>query len=170
MIFETSFDFVVGRFVLHHQTDPTELLRGIAKHVHPGGMILFHEPAWSFVRSEPAVPIYDRCCRWIVEVFDRAGASITNTGARMHRAFLAAGIGPSNMRMRTIIGDAASASEWLRAVADIATVMLPAMEERGIATSADVGSDTLAERLIREVASAGAVVIGRTEFGIWSRL
>ena len=44
MVFEGSFDFVVGRFVLHHQADPSGMLRGLAKHLRPGGVILFHEP------------------------------------------------------------------------------------------------------------------------------
>ena len=73
------------------------------------------------------------------------------------------------MRMRMIIADAVSASEWLRAVADIAIVMLPAMEKYGIATSADVGSTTIAKRLIQEIELGGGLVIGRAEVGAWSR-
>jgi len=74
------------------------------------------------------------------------------------------------MRMRTIIGDAVSASEWLRAVADIAITMLPTMEQYGIATPADVGVDTIADRLVEEVASGGGIVIGRAEIGAWSQI
>jgi SAM-dependent methyltransferase len=170
MVFDRSFDFIVGRCVLHHQADPSQMLRGLAKHVRPGGVILFHEPDWSFVRSEPAAPTYDRCCRWIIDIFDRAGASIINTGARLHGAFSTAGLPAPTMRMRTIIGDAVSAGEWLRAVADIAIVMLPAMEQRGIATSADVGTDTLSERLLQEVAAGSGIVVGRAEIGAWSKL
>jgi SAM-dependent methyltransferase len=170
MVFDRSFDFIVGRCVLHHQADPSQMLRGLAKHVRPGGVILFHEPDWSFVRSEPAAPTYDRCCRWIIDIFDRAGASIINTGARLHGAFSTAGLPAPTMRMRTIIGDAVSAGEWLRAVADIAIVMLPAMEQRGIATSADVGTDTLSERLLEEVAAGSGIVVGRAEIGAWSKL
>ena len=170
MVFEQPFDFVVGRFVLHHQADPSGMLRGLVRHLRPGGVVLFHEPDWSFVRSEPIAPTYDRCCRWIIDIFDRTGASITNTGARLHRAFSAAGLSSPTMHMHMIIGDAVSANEWLRAVADIATVMLPAMEQHGIAASADVGSDTIAERLVREVTSVGSVVIGRAEVGAWSRV
>ena len=170
MVFEEPFDFVVGRFVFHHQADPSGMLRGLVRHLRPGGTVLFHEPDWSFVRSEPVAPTYDRCCRWIIDIFDRAGASITSTGARLHRAFTAAGLAPPTMRIRMIIGDAESANEWLRAVADIAIVMLPAMEQHGIAASVDVGSETIAERLVREVASSGSVVIGRAEVGAWSQV
>lgn len=86
------------------------------------------------------------------------------------QAFLAAGLPAPMMRLRMIIGDAVSASEWLRAVADIAIVMLPAMEQHGIATSTDIDCDTIAERLVHEVASSGSIVIGRAEVGTWSRV
>jgi len=170
MEFGQLFDFVVGRCVLHHQPDPISMLRRLAKHLRPGGTILFLEPDWSFVRSEPPSPSYDRCCRWIIDIFDRAGAGITNTGARMHRAFLAVGLPAPIMRMRMIIGDAVSASEWLRAMADIAIVMLPAMERHGVATSSDIDCDTIAKQLIQEVASSGSVVIGRADVGAWSQV
>lgn len=170
MEFEHPFDFIVGRCVLHHQADPTSMLRGLAKHLRPGGTILFLEPDWSFVRSEPPSPTYDRCCRWIIDVFDRAGAGITNTGARMHRAFLAAGLPAPIMRMRMIIGDAVNAREWLRAVADIAIVMLPTMERQRIATSADIDCERIAEQLIQDIASSDSVVIGRAEVGAWSQV
>jgi SAM-dependent methyltransferase len=170
MLFEHSFDFIVGRCVLHHQADPTSMLCQLAKHLRPGGTILFLEPDWSFVRSEPPAPTYDRCCRWIIDIFDRVGAGITNTGVRMHRAFLAAGLPSPMMRMRVIIGDAVSAKDWLQAVADIAIVMLPTMEEYGIATTADIDCATIAERLVHEVMSNASIVIGRAEVGAWSQV
>jgi hypothetical protein len=105
-----------------------------------------------------------------MQTADRAGASITNTGARVHRAFLVAGLPPPTMRMRTIIGDAISAGDWLRTVADIAKVMLPAMEQHGIATPADLGIETVSKRLLQEVANGGGTIIGLAEIGAWSKL
>lgn len=169
MVFERPFDFVVGRYVLMFQADPSAMLRRLAKYLRVGGVIVFHEPDWSFVRSEPAAPTYDRCCRWIVDTLDRAGTS-TNMGARLHRALLGAGLPPPTMRMRTVIGDAVSAAEWLRAVADLAISLLPAMEQRGVAVSADLGPDSLSDRLVQEVAAGGGLVVGRAEIGAWSRV
>jgi len=48
--------------------------------------------------------------------------------------------------------------------------MLPTMEQYGIATPADVGVDTIADRLVEEVASGGGIVIGRAEIGAWSQI
>jgi len=169
MAFERPFDAVVGRYVLWCQADPGAMLRKLAKHLRLGGVIVFHEMDWSFVRSDPPAPTYDRCCRWITETFERVGTG-ANMTARLHRAFLDAGLPPPTMRMRTVIGDAHSAAEWLRATADLAISVLPAMEQHGIATSADIGGDTLSDRIVQEVASGGGIVVGRAEIGAWSRV
>src|SRR5262245_29963140 len=42
MTFERPFDAVVGRYVLLFQEDGSDMLRRLAKHVRPGGIILFH--------------------------------------------------------------------------------------------------------------------------------
>jgi ubiquinone/menaquinone biosynthesis C-methylase UbiE len=43
MVFERPFDFVAGRYVLWTQTDPSEMLRRLVRHLRPGGVIVFHE-------------------------------------------------------------------------------------------------------------------------------
>ncbi len=169
MAFERPFDAVVGRYVLWCQADPGAMLRKLARHLRPGGAIVFHEMDWSFVRSEPPAPTYDRCCRWIIDSFDRSGTG-TNMSARLHRAFIGAGLLPPAMRMQTVIGDAVSAAEWLRAAAELAIVLAPTMEQHGVATAAEIGSDTLADRVVQEVAAGGGIVIGRAEIGAWARV
>src|SRR5215470_16314891 len=66
MRFERPFDAIVGRYVLWCQADAGDMLRRLARHLRPGGVIVFQEPDWSFVRSVPPSPTYDRCCRWVV--------------------------------------------------------------------------------------------------------
>jgi hypothetical protein len=58
----------------------------------------------------------------------------------------------------------------LRAVADLAIVLAPTMERQGVATSAEIGSDTLADRIVQEVAAGGGIVVGRAEIGAWVRI
>lgn len=169
MEFERPFDAIVGRYVLWCQADPGAMLRKLARHLSPGGVIVFHEMDWNFVRSVPPAPIYDRCCRWINDTFDRAGTN-ANMSARLHRAFVDAGLPPPAMRMQAVIGDAVSAAEWLRALADLATVMAPAMEELGVATAAEICVDTLSDRLAQEVAAGGGIVVGRADIGAWVRI
>ena len=43
------FDAIVGRYVLMFQADASRLLRQLARHLRPGGVIVFHEPDWSCV-------------------------------------------------------------------------------------------------------------------------
>jgi SAM-dependent methyltransferase len=169
MAYERPFDAVVGRYVLMFQADASAMLRGLARHLRPRGVIVFHEPDWSVVHSDPVAPTYDRCCRWIVDTFERAGTG-TNMRSRLHRALLDAGLPPPAMRMQTIIGDASSAAEWLRAVADLAIALIPAMEQHHVATSVDIDGDSLADRLVQEVAAGRGIVVGRSEIGAWSRV
>ena len=170
MTFERPFDAVVGRYVLLFQEDAGHMLRQLAKQVRPGGIIVFHEPDWSFVRSDPPAPTYDRCCRWIVDTFDRARTS-TNTSARLRRDFIAAGLGAPVMRMQAVIGDAVSAADWLRSVAELAIVLAPAMVQQSVATPDEIGDeiagDTLADRILREVADTNSTIVGRAEIGAW---
>ena len=91
-------------------------------------------------------------------------------GARLHRAFVEAGLPAPSMRMQTFIGGGAECMDWLQAVAELVISLLPAMEQLGVATAAEVEVATLTERLRREVAGGGGVVIGRSEIGAWSRV
>jgi ubiquinone/menaquinone biosynthesis C-methylase UbiE len=100
--FDRPFDAIVGRYVLLFQADATAMVRKVAKHLSPGGVIVFQEPDWSDVRSFPPAPTYDACCRWIVEAFRRAGTD-TNAAINLYRTFLGAGLPRPLMRMQTFI-------------------------------------------------------------------
>src|SRR3984893_14135333 len=53
MTFDRPFDAVIGRYVLMFQSDPTAMLRGVAKHARRGGVIFFQEPDLDGARSFP---------------------------------------------------------------------------------------------------------------------
>ena len=169
MTFEQSFDAVVGRYVLLFQADAAYMLRQLVRWLQRGGLIVFHEPDWSAVRSIPPAPTYDRCCRWIVEA-GAQGGSDWEMADKLHAAFLAAGIRSPTMRMQTFVGGGVETAEWLQAVGEIAATLLPAMEKFGVATAAEVGLTTLVERMTQEVAQTNSVLFGRSEIGAWSRV
>ena len=169
MTFEEPFDAVVGRYVLLFQADAAQMLRRLARCLQPGGVIVFHEPDWSVVRSFPAAPTYDRCCRWIIAAASLGGSN-WNMADKLHGVFLAAGLPAPTMRMKTFIGGGTEVGEWLRAVAELADTLLPAMEKFGVATAAEVDLATLAERMMQEVAQTNSVIFGRSEIGAWSRV
>jgi len=167
--FDRPFDAVVGRYVLLFQADPAGMVRALMKHLCPGGLIVFHEPDWTNVRSFPPAPTYDRCCRCIVEAFRGAGTD-TNAANNLYAAFAGAGLPSPQMRMRTFVGGTAGCSDWLQVVAGLAASLLPTMEQLGIATAADLEIATLTQRLQKEVAASEHMIIGRSEIAAWSRL
>jgi SAM-dependent methyltransferase len=168
MTFEKPFDAVIGRYVLMFQPDPATMLRNVAAHARPGGIVVFHEPDWDGVRSFPPVPTYDQCCRWIVETLRFSGAD-PRMGTKLHRTFVEAGLPAPSMRLECVIGGGANSSDQVHFKTDLACTLVSEMERLGVATSFEVSAETLAERVINEVVRCASVVIGRSEIGAWSR-
>jgi SAM-dependent methyltransferase len=166
--FERPFDAVVGRYVLLFQADPAAMVRGLVKQLRPGGIIAFHEPDLTCARSFPPAPTYDRCLRWLTDVF-RLVDSEANMAVRLYQAFAGAGLS-STMRMETVIGGGAGCGDWLQAAAELLHSMLPTMERLGVATAAEVEIDTLADRMRREATANGSLILGRSEIAAWSRV
>ena len=168
MTFEKPFDAVVGRYVLMFQPDPTMMLRKVAAHVRPGGVIVFHEPDWNGTRSFPLVPTYDSCCAWIVETLRLSGAD-PRMGIKLYGAFVEAGLPAPSMQLESVIGGGASSSDQVHLKTELACTLVSEMERLGIATALEVGAETLAERVLNEVVHCAGVVVGRSEIGAWSR-
>jgi len=169
MSFEQPFDAVVGRYVLLFQADAGAMLQALARKVRPGGLVVFHEPDWVNARSVPAVPTYERCCRWVQDVFRLSGTD-SNMADRLYDIFVRAGLREPSMRLQTFIGGGAATNGFLDALSDIITTLMPAMERLGVATQAEVHIATLADRLKREVNAKGSVIVGRSEVGIWAHV
>jgi SAM-dependent methyltransferase len=167
--FDRPFDAVIGRYVLMFQREPTAMLRGLAAHARRAGVIFFHEPDWDGVRSFPPAPTYDRCSQWIRETLRLSGAE-TRMGTKLFSTFIAAGLPAPSMQLETLVGGVANNADPLRLIADLAGTLANAMERLGVATAAEVGLETLAERMISEAAASASVILGRFEVGAWSRV
>ncbi|MCP3460562.1 class I SAM-dependent methyltransferase [Bradyrhizobium sp. CCGUVB23] len=166
--FGRPFDAVVGRYVLVLQAAAAAMVRKLAKHLSPGGVIVFHEPDWSCVRSFPPAPTYDACCRWAVEAFRRAGTDQNGTITLYVRSWT-----PICRRRRcacSFIGFGAACADWLTVAADLERTLLPKIEQFGLATEAEVDVATLAQRLRDEVTASSSLIVGRSEIAAWSRL
>ena len=169
MNFDQPFDAIVGRMILMHCGDPPEMLRKLTAHVQPGGVMVFLEPAWSVARSLPLVPLYERCCHWIVKVFRSAGSE-ADMGLKLHSAFVAAGLPAPSMQMQPIVGGPAAALDWLRGLAAIVNTMQSEIIRLGLATAAEVDSSTLADRLYAEAAATDSVIVAPGMVGAWVRV
>src|SRR4029079_2988532 len=102
-VFDRPFDAIVGRYVLMFSPDPVAMLRGIAKHLRPGGIMAFHEADWMGAASVPPAPIYDNCFRCIAETFRRVGTN-PNMGLGLHSAFIKAGLPAPTMAVSALAG------------------------------------------------------------------
>ncbi|TIL22987.1 MAG: class I SAM-dependent methyltransferase [Mesorhizobium sp.] len=165
--FDRPFDAVIGRYVLMFQADAVAMLRGVARHLRPGGTIVFHEPDWDGCRSSPPAPTYDDCCRWIVETFRRSGIE-TNMGIKLDAAFRAAGLTAPSMHLEAVVGGTKGGFDWSHQTAELIVTMLPEIQSRGVATAAEVDIETLGQRMQLEI-EAGSVIVSRSEVGAWSR-
>ena len=169
MAFERPFDAIVGRYVLMFQADPAAMLRRLAHHLRPGGVVVFHEPDWAGGWSFPPLPTYDQCHHWIVKTFRLLGTD-TRMGIKLHEAFVAAGLPAPSMRLEAVIGGGTRGLDWMHLIAENVASLLPTMERLGVATAAEVDIATLPGRLHRELTASGGVIAGRSEIGAWSRV
>ncbi len=168
MVFEQQFDAVVGRYVLQFQPDPAGMLRKLAGHVRPGGLIFFHELDWGGACSFPPASIFDDCRSWMSETIRRSGAEI-HMGAKLHSTFVAAGLSAPMMRLEALVGGGERASSPLQLMAALAPTLLPAAERLGVVSGAGVDPETLLERMTEEVHASDALIIGLYQIGAWAQ-
>jgi SAM-dependent methyltransferase len=167
MAFDRPFDAVVGRFVLQFQPDPAAMLRRVAGHVRPGGAVVFHELAWTGPWSFPPVPSHEQVCAWAGKTLELSGAE-TAMGLKLHNTFVRAGLGDPSVRAEMAMGGGAESALLLEHVAALTATLLPAMEELGVATAAEVGLETLLARMQAETLANGSVILGRLQVGGWA--
>ncbi len=166
--FERPFDAVVGRYVLMFQPDPAAMLRRLATHLRPGGVLVFHELDWNGARSHPPVPAYDRSCEWIVRTLAQSGAD-PRLGAKLAAIMKTAGLPAASLHLESIASAGLDNAELAIFTADLARTLLPEMLRLGIATTEEVGIDTLAARIRTEMIASTSTIIGRAEIGAWVR-
>jgi hypothetical protein len=168
MVFDRPFDAVVGRYVLQFQQHPASMLRSLAGHVRSDGLVAFHEIDWNGLASFPPIPTFDRCCRWGLDTLRLHGTE-TRMGSKLHSTFIEAGLSAPTMRLEALIGGGTKSAEVLKLMADLTATLLPEMERLGVATAAEVGVDTLFDRMQKETLAGTSLVVGHFQIGAWSR-
>ena len=167
--FNAPFDAVVGRYVLQFQPDPAAMLAAVVAHAKPGALVLFHELDWSGASSVPPVPTFDRFCGWAVQTLERSGAS-AHMGLQLPAVFAAAGLPEPVLRLDGLIAAGEHARDLLELKGNLARTLESTMADYAIATSAELGADTLAERMISEAIANRSVLISRFEVAAWATL
>jgi hypothetical protein len=123
---------------------------------------------WAGLGSFPPAPTYDRCSRWGVDTLRLHGTEM-RMGTKLHSTFVAAGLPAPSMRLEALVGGGANSLALLQLLAELVATLLPEMERLGVTTAADVGVETLFERMRNEAIATSSVIFGHYQIGAWSR-
>ena len=149
------FDAIIGRLVLMYVPDPAAVLRTQAGVLRPGGVMAPIEFDLHSARSLPATPLVGQALSWLREAFTRAGVDPA-LGPGLWAVLQAAGLQPSGMiGVQPHFGP--EDPDGAAILAGIVRTVLPVIERTGVATAAEVGADTLQQRLSDELATSAAV-------------
>jgi hypothetical protein len=91
-------------------------------------------------------------------------------GIKLHSTFVAAGLPAPSMRLSAVMSGGVNGVDHLELVTDLVETLLPAIERLGVATAAEIGVETLADRMSREVISRNSVIVGCAEIAAWTRV
>jgi SAM-dependent methyltransferase len=152
---DAPFDAIVGRLVLMYVADPAAVLRTQATLLRSGGVVAPIEFDLHTARSLPPTPLVGQALSWLREAFTRAGIDPA-LGPRLWTVLQAAGLRPSGMMgVQPHFGP--EDPDGAAILAGIVRTVLPLIERLGVATAAEVGADTLQQRLSDELATSAAV-------------
>ena len=154
-----DFDAVAGRLVLMYMAAPTDVLKHLATHVRPGGIVVFQEVDFTpYTVVHPDTPLMNDLIEWertLCErsVFERTGAHV-DMGMELYKAFVDAGLPEPALHFEAPMGGPENWPGFGYFEKIFRHNILPTLEAYEIATADEVDVDTLAERLQAEVASS----------------
>jgi SAM-dependent methyltransferase len=160
------FDAIIGRLVLMYVPDPAAVLRTQASSLRSGGVVAPIEFDLHSARSLPSTPLVGQALSWLRETFIRAGVDPA-LGPGLWSVLQAAGLQPLGMiGVQPHFGP--EDPDGPAILAGIVRTVLPLMERLGVATAAEVGADTLQQRLSDELMASAAVFAHPMLISAWS--
>lgn len=161
-------DAVIGRFILLHMTDPGATIAGLVNRLRPGTLVSFIEFDISTSYAQPALPLLHKSIERIAEVYRRSGRS-ADMGAGLYPAFRAAGLTPGMIGLTRISND--QDVDGFAFIVESTRSLMPAMDALGIASTEEIGIETLHERLTDEAQSGEDPSIFYPRLvGAWARV
>ncbi|WP_024658746.1 class I SAM-dependent methyltransferase [Pseudomonas syringae USA007] len=164
------FDFVIGRYVMVHQADPTAFLRKSASLVRPGGVLALHEVLLSepLMDSSPKLPLLSDAGRWILTAL-QAGMPNHSCAERMIEHFFEAGLPQPQLSCERPIGGGEDSllygwtSETLKSI-------FPHLIRMGLVSPETEDLNTFERRLKEQALSARSQILGPTQITAWVKL
>lgn len=167
-----SFDAVVGRFILMHQTDPAAVLRALVRSLRPQGIVCmlesYMDALLSGPHSFPTSPLYDEIVRWKSAVVSGAGADL-HAGGRLRQIFAEAGLPPPTSRLEARL-EGGPDSAYYEYIAHSVRSMLPEARRQGLGGFTAEDADSLEDRLRDEVRESGGMVVAWPVVAAFCRL
>jgi len=163
----TPFDAVVGRLILFHVAEPSDVVRHHVEHLRPGGLFVAIDFDIGGARSEPPVPLVGEAADWVERAF-RAGGASPRIGAHLGTILQQVGLQhittlgvqaylqPDNPMGANLLGG-------------VVRSLAPLIVQRGIATAEQVDVETIEDRIAREMQRAKAIFLPPTLVGAWGR-
>lgn len=162
-----AFDAVIGRYVLHHQSNPVAMVRRAAEAVRRGGIVAFHEPAGHIGgHTVPIVDLYVELERSLSSVFCNT-LPHRDVGGRLIACFEEAGLPTPRLIWESIAGG--HESPLWRLMAMTYRSMLPQIAASQARAPADLGDPaTLADRLVAEATAVRAQIVSKPQSCAWA--
>lgn len=167
---DQEYDAIVGRLILQYLPARAAILRRLAQHLRPGGIIAFQEYDLSHDLSlfYPPSPLWQQVWEWITRAFQQAGAEL-QMGLKLYGTFLEAGLPEPEMRYEAVFAGGPESPIYALA-ANTVRALLPMLVKFGIASEEEVDIETLADRLRAEIASHQGVARSPALVSAWTRL
>jgi ubiquinone/menaquinone biosynthesis C-methylase UbiE len=164
----SSFDAVVGRYVLVHQPDPVAAIRHAARQVRPDGIIVFHEvDDTNGLRSYPDGTLFEKIYALVRETFRRSGCRL-DLGLQLTGLFLEAGLPRPTVKVEVPVGGEPGSFIY-RWITETLLSILPRAEQFGLAKATDLDVDSLVARMEADARAHHAQIVGPVQFCAWAK-
>jgi SAM-dependent methyltransferase len=152
-------DAIIGRLVLMYVADPLDAVRRALRNLRAGGVIALQESVIDYdspVLIEPLNCLAAKAVEWFRAGFRYAGVN-ARMGLRLYGLMRAAGLHPSTEIDMSVPIQQGPDGALFSVLTSVVRSQLPAIVASGIATEAEIGIDTLEQRLIADSPPNGVV-------------
>jgi ubiquinone/menaquinone biosynthesis C-methylase UbiE len=159
------FDAIVARLLLFHLPDREEVLRRQLDALRPGGTMVLVEFDIGAMRAEPEVPLVEAVRGWIEAAFRWAGAD-PHIGTQAGQLLRRTGFEDvSTFGIQSYFAPSDPIGPLL--CAGVTRSLAPQIVAQGIADEAELGLETLQERIAEQVVARDAVIMPPAVVGAW---
>lgn len=148
-----------------YQTDTVAAVTELAKHLRPGGVMIFQEHDTTMApASVDLFELHRKAQSWIQHVIALEGADL-EIGFNLHSILTNAGLYVESVQPEYLV----QTPDTPYNLGNIVKACLPRIVALGVATPEEIGIETLQQRLDDERNKSKGIYIGDVIFGAWAR-